>query len=171
MKHPRTSLASFVDHYLSLLTFPADVVAALTAGDINLFEAEQLARLTRERLGLPPAQAKRRVLRCSPCTYKPKRRARGYDCEINELLRASAVEAREPAAETEVEILEDFAPYDPTHLFWEQVKQLGFAFREICREDITDEEIEELLRVCEPITTILSSRRRKEQTHVVKLQL
>ena len=42
---------------------------------------------------------------------------------------------------TELEDLEDFDPYDFTHLFWEQLKQLGFAFREIKREDVTDEEI------------------------------
>ena len=37
------SLASFVDHYLRLLDFPADVLAALSRGEINLFEAAQLA--------------------------------------------------------------------------------------------------------------------------------
>jgi hypothetical protein len=59
VKHPHTSLTSFVDHYLRLLDFTADVLAARTAGDINLFEAEHLARLTPEWLSLPPAQAKR----------------------------------------------------------------------------------------------------------------
>ncbi len=51
--------------------------------------------------------------------------------------------------------MEDFDPYDPTHLFWEQLKQLRFAFREIRRVDVTDEEVEELLKVSEPIMAVL----------------
>ena len=48
----RVSLASFVDHYLRVLEFPSDILEALERGAINLFEAEQLARLTPERLGV-----------------------------------------------------------------------------------------------------------------------
>src|SRR5215213_7273726 len=53
------SFASFVDHYLRLLEFPSDVVEALEKGEINLFEAEQLARVTAGRMRIPPIQAKR----------------------------------------------------------------------------------------------------------------
>jgi hypothetical protein len=49
---------------------------------------------------------------------------------------------------------------------------LGFAFREIQREDVTDEEIEELLKASEPILAILSRiQRRREQTKVIKVRL
>jgi hypothetical protein len=54
------SLASFIDHYLRLLDLPSDVLQALSSGDINLFEAEQLERVVAERLVVTPAQAKRR---------------------------------------------------------------------------------------------------------------
>ena len=56
------------------------------------------------------------------------------------LLRAALAEVGETGGglDTELEDLEDFDPYDSTHLFWEQLKQLGFAFREIRREDVTD---------------------------------
>src|ERR1044072_636554 len=37
------SFGSFVDHYLRLPDFPSDVTEALENGEINLFEAEQLA--------------------------------------------------------------------------------------------------------------------------------
>jgi hypothetical protein len=53
------SVASFVDHYLRLLEFPADVTGVLTSGEINLFEAEQLARISAERLGATSDQARR----------------------------------------------------------------------------------------------------------------
>jgi hypothetical protein len=53
------SFASFVDHYLRLPDFPSDVIEVLERGAINLFEAEQLARVTTKRLEGTPSQAKR----------------------------------------------------------------------------------------------------------------
>ena len=68
--------------------------------------------------------------------------------------------------------LEDFDPYDPTHLFWDQIKQLGFALRDIRREDVIDEEIDELLKASEPVLTILAKvQRRKEKKPVMKLKI
>jgi hypothetical protein len=168
------SFASFVDHYLRLLDFPPDVVEALESGDINLFEAEQLARVTAERLGVTPGQAKR--TRVELLTSHLQTRASGGRLRqrVNELLRAPAAESAEAggASASELEDLEDFDPYDSTHLFWEQLKQLGFAFREIRREDVTDPEIEELLKASEPILAILSRiQRRKEQSKVIKVKL
>lgn len=54
-----TSFASFVDHYLRLPDLPSDVIEALENGDINLFEAEQFARVTAFRLEVSPSRAKR----------------------------------------------------------------------------------------------------------------
>jgi hypothetical protein len=168
------SFASFVDHYLRLIDFPADVVEALEGGDINLFEAEQLARVTAERLGVTAVRAKR--IRTELLSSHLQTRASGARLRqrVNELLHTSTeTEGRtgeDPAADSRD--LEDFDPYDSTHLFWEQLKQLGFAFREIRREDVTDAEIEEVLKASEPMLTILSRiQRRKEQAKVIKIQI
>lgn len=170
-----TSFATFVDHYLRLLDFPPDVIEALAKGDINLFEAEQLARVSARRLGLTSGQSKR--MRGELLTSHLQTKASGDRLRrrVNELLSGSAVEAVEsPSGEmaAESEDLEDFDPYDPTHLFWEQLKQLGFAFREIRREDVTDDELEELLTASEPILAILSKirRRKEQQTKVIKVK-
>ena len=169
------SFASFVDHYLRLPDFPSDVIEALENGDINLFEAEQLSRITTGRLGVTASQAKR--TRSELHSSHLQTRASGIRLRqrVNELLRASAAkmgESPDDELAAELEDLEDFDPYDSTHLFWEQLKQLGFAFREIRREDVTDEEIEELLRASEPILSILSRiQRRKEQSKVIKVRL
>ena len=56
----RISVATFVDHYLRILDFPADVLASLSKGEVNLFEAEQLARVTAARLDISQAEAKRK---------------------------------------------------------------------------------------------------------------
>jgi hypothetical protein len=165
----RISVASFVDHYLRLPDFPSDVLPALAAGEINLFEAAQLARLTPARLGVSPAQAKRTRADLLAAHLQTKLSGTRLRERVLELLRAP-----EPVSENGIEPdldLEDFDPYDPTHLFWDQIKQLGFAFREIHREDVTDDEIEELLKASEPILTILSRIRRRKAGAIMRLKI
>lgn len=48
--NPRLNPRSFTEHYLLILQFPADVAEALEALKVNLFEAEQLARLSANAL-------------------------------------------------------------------------------------------------------------------------
>jgi hypothetical protein len=170
-----TSFASFVDHYLRLLDFPSDVIEVLENGDINLFEAEQLARVTAQHLRARPGQAKRKRAELLSSHLQTKASGERLRQRVNELLRASVaetVESTDGELAAELEDLEDFDPYDSTHLFWEQLKQLGFAFREIRREDVSDDEVEELLKASEPILAILSRiQRRKEQSKVIKVKL
>lgn len=168
------SFASFVDHYLRLPDFPSDVIEVLENGDINLFEAEQLARVTAKRLGVTTGQAKRTRAEILSSHLQTRASGERLRQRVNELLRTSTAELEETSSDlaAEMEALEDFDPYDSTHLFWEQLKQLGFAFREIRREDVSGEEIEELLKASEPILAILRRiRRRKEQSKVVKVKL
>jgi hypothetical protein len=170
----RISFASFVDHYLRLPDFPPDVIRALENGDINLFEAEQFARVNAVRLGVTGDSAER--TRADLLSSHLQTRASGERLRrrINELLQATATDSEATDADSAgaLEDLEDFDPYDSTHLFWEQLKQLGFAFREIRREDVTNEEIEELLKASEPILAILSRiQRRKEQSKVIKVKI
>lgn len=51
----QVSFASVVDHYLRLPDFPADVIELLESGGTNLFEAEQLARVTAGRMTVSPS--------------------------------------------------------------------------------------------------------------------
>jgi hypothetical protein len=151
------------------------VIGVLESGDINLFEAEQLARVTAQRLGVTHGQAKRKRAELLSSHLRTKASGERLRLRVNELLHAPVAQTREGTdgeLAAALEELEDFDPYDSTHLFWEQLKQLGFAFREIRREDVTDEEIEELLKSSEPILSILSRiQRRKEQTKVIKVKL
>jgi hypothetical protein len=49
---------------------------------------------------------------------------------------------------------------------------LGFALRDIRREDVQNEEIDELLKASEPVLTILSRiQRRKEKKTVMRLKI
>jgi hypothetical protein len=164
------SLASFVDHYLRLLDFPSDVTEALNNGEINLFEASQLARLTPQRLNSTPSQAKRTRTDLLSTHLQTKESGPRLRQRVNELLRALTDEAGISENTYLEPDLEDFDPYDPTHLFWDQIKQLGFALRDIRREDVIDEEIDELLKASEPILNILARiQRRKERLAPKKL--
>lgn len=165
------SLSSFVDHYLRLLEFPADVLESLSVGEINLFEAEQLARLTAERLSVGTARAKH--LRAELLSTHLQARLSGERLRqrVAEMLRTSANETGEETVEATNLDLEDFDPYDPTHLFWDQIKQLGFALRNIRREDIADEEIDELLKASEPVLAILSRIQRRREKKTAKIQI
>ncbi|MDT5063171.1 MAG: hypothetical protein QOH63_3630 [Acidobacteriota bacterium] len=166
------SLASFVDHYLRLLDFPADVLAALSRGEINLFEAAQLARVTLMRLGSTSSGAKRRRADLLSTHLQTKESGPRLRQRVNEILYDSANQAQAAEVVDLGQDLEDFDPYDPTHLFWDQIKQLGFALRGIRPEDVNDEEIDELLRVSEPVLTILARiQRRKERVAVKKLAI
>jgi hypothetical protein len=165
------SISSFVDHYLRLLDFPSEVLEALSSGSINLFEAEQLARITPERLNVSPAEARRTRTGLLSTHLQTRLSGERLRQRVAEILRVSANEADKPAA-TRLELdLEDFDPYDPTHLFWDQIKQLGFALRDIRREDVTDEEIDELLEASEPVLTILARIQRRKERKTLKLQI
>jgi hypothetical protein len=164
------SLASFVDHYLRLLDFPVDVLAALREGEINLFEAAQLARVTAERLGSTSNQVKRSRADLLSTHLQTKESGPRLRQRVNELLHASTNEAKAAQVVDFVQDLEDFDPYDPTHLFWDQIKQLGFALRDIRPEDVNDEEIDELLRVSEPVLTVLARIQRRKDRKTLKLE-
>jgi hypothetical protein len=150
------------------------VVKALTRGEINLFEAEQFVRVTPQRLGVTPYKAKHTRGELLSSHLQTRASGERLRRRVNELLLTSSAKACEPStddnAASESEDLEDFDPYDSTHLFWEQIKQLGFAFRTIRREDVDDEEIEELLKTSEPIMAVLRKiQRRKEHAKVIKM--
>lgn len=166
------SISSFIDHYLRLLDFPADVLEALSSGDINLFEASQLARLTPERLNVSPPQAKRTRTELLSTHLQARLSGGSLRQRVAELLLASSTEAAVTVENSPQDVdLEDFDPYDPTHLFWDQIKQLGFALRDIRREDVTDEEIDELLRASEPVLTVLARIQRRKERKTIKLEI
>lgn len=163
------SLASFVDHYLRLLDFPVDVLKALDADEINLFEAAQLARISHLRLNVISEQAKRTRTDLLSTHLQTKESGPRLRQRVNELLRASTNEVRDAGGAAPEFDLDDFDPYDPTHLFWDQIKQLGFALREIQREDVEDQEIDELLKASEPVLTILARIQKRREKKPLKL--
>jgi hypothetical protein len=89
---------------------------------------------------------------------------------VAEILHVSSAQIADSSESSPDLDLEDFDPYDPTHLFWDQIKQLGFALRDIRREDVLDEEIDELLQASEPVLIILARIQKRKERKTLKLE-
>jgi hypothetical protein len=164
----RMSVATFVDHYLRMLDFPADVLASLSNGEVNLFEAEQLARVTAARLDVSQVEAKRKRAEFLSAHLKSRSSGERLRRRINELLSPPKLDGVPSTPSSDIiepnADLEDFDSYDSTHLLWQQIKQLGFAFRNITREDVTDEDLEQLIEACDPVMNILRRIQSRKQS-------
>ena len=165
----RVSLNSFIGQYLLILDFPSDVREALSDGRVNLQEAAQLARLTPKRLGVTQSEACRtraEVLRSHLAVHGSQTRLR---VRVKELLGETREEAvsSESMASVVARVDEMLAvdPSDTRHLFWEEMKRLFFAMREVEREDLNDEILEEFLSAADGVSNVLYriERRRRER--------
>jgi hypothetical protein len=169
------SVRSFVGQYLTILDFPRDVSEALERGDVNLFEAHQLARLTAKRLGGTDGEARslrRRLLEAHLL-------AQGSGTLLRARVREMLGEFREPdPTETEVvavskadELLEA-DPLDASHLFFEELRMISRALREIGPEEVTDEDLSEIMPAVDQIALTLQKiarRREREQAKILRI--
>lgn len=167
----RISLQSFVGQHLRVLRFPTDVQAALAAGEVNLQEAAQLARLTPERLGCSTAEAQARraeVLRTHLSVQGSQTRLRTRVKETLGEIRAQEVNAAEMSAVVgRVDEMLEIDPSDARHLFWEEMKRLFFSMREIQPEDLDEQILGDFLAAMDEVSNVLHRievrRRRREQ--------
>src|SRR5947209_84252 len=169
------SVRSFVGQYLPILNFSKDIREALERGDINLFEAHQLARLTAKRLGSTDAQARslrKRLLEAHLV-------AQGSGTMLRQRVKEALGELCEPdPTETEVlavgkadELLEA-DPLDASHLFFEELRMISRALREIGPAEVTDEDLSEIMPAVDQITlTLQKIARRKERAQAKRLNI
>lgn len=172
-RETRISVRSFVGHYLPILDLQRDVREALERGDLNLFEAHQLARLTSKKLGGTDAEARSRRRRLLEAHLL----AQGSGTLLRQRVKEALGELREPdPIETEVmavskadELLEA-DPLDASHLFFEELRMISRALREIGPEEVTDEDLAEIMPAVDQITlTLQKIARRKEREQAKKL--
>jgi hypothetical protein len=165
----RVSLSSFIGQYLPILHFPADVTDALSSGDLNLQEAAQLARLTAERLNCPVQTARvrrREIVQAHLAVHGSQTRLRSrvkellgetHEMEISSKSMASVVE--------KIDEMLEIDPADTRHMFWEEMKRIFFAMREVEPEDLDDEIMEEFLSAMDGVSNVLHriEKRRRER--------
>jgi hypothetical protein len=174
-RETRLSVRSFVGQYLPILDFPRDVLEALERGDLNLFEAHQLARLTARRLGGTDTEA----LSLRKKLLESHLLAQGSGTMLRQRVKEAVGELREPnPAETELvalgkadELLEA-DPLDASHLFFEELRMVSRALREIGPEEVTDDDLSEIMPAVDQITlTLQKIARRKVREQAKKLRI
>lgn len=167
------SVRSFVGQYLPILEFPEDVLEPLERGDINLFEAHQLARLTAKRMGVTETEARshRRKL------LEAHLRAQGSGARLRERVKEALGELSEPSP-TEIEIvalgkadeLLEADPLDSTHLFFEELRRISRALREIEPEDLTEDDLDSVMPVLDQLSAVLYQIGEKKKRQRQQLQ-
>lgn len=172
----RVSLSSFIGQYLPLLNFPADVVEALSSGHINLQEAAQLARLTPERMDTTPNGARklRREIVHSHLAMKGSQNA--LRARVSELLGETVgVSSTEMTAVVQrVDELLEIDPADKRHFFYEEMKRLFYAMRQIEPEDVDDAGLEAFMRASDELSNVLYGfelKRRQREKSARKFQI
>lgn len=174
----RVSVSSFIGQYLPLLQFPSDVTDALSSGHVNLQEAAQLARLTAERLDCSSQAARARrgeLLQQHLAVQGSQTRLRS---RVKELLG----ETQEPEISsesmaqvvTQVDEMLEIDPHDTRHMFWEEMKRIFFAMREIRPEDLDDETMDEFMSAMDQLSNILyriEKKRQKRERPTVVLKI
>lgn len=174
----RVSVSSFIGQYLALLQFPSDVTGALSSGHINLQEAAQLARLSAVRLGSSSAAARARrseILQQHLAVQGSQTRLRA---RVKELLGETSVPEVTAEGMTAIiaradELLE-IDPSDTRHMFWEEMKRLFFAMREIEPEDLDEQTMDDFLQAMDGVSNVLyriEKRRQKRARHGEKLSV
>jgi hypothetical protein len=165
----RVSLSSFIGLYLRILDFPADVNVALDQGEINLQEATLLARLTADRLEISPAKAstlRREVLNAH---LKSQGSQNSLRARVKELLGETNFVSAATMTNTVRQVDELLAvdPQDKRHLFYEEIRNLFYALREIRPEDLDDQALETFSEAADRLSAVLFSilqkRRHKER--------
>jgi hypothetical protein len=170
----RIDLNSFIGQYLPILGFPSDVLDALTSGQINLQEAAQLARLTPERLSCSAQAARARrveMLKQHLAVQGSQTRLRA---RVKEILGETDAQAVSSENMTEVvahvdELLE-IDPQDARHLFWEEMKRIFFAMREVQLEDLDEETMEEFMRAMDGVSNVLYRIEKRRKGRGVKIE-
>lgn len=162
------SVRSFVGQYLPIFDFPRDVRQALERSEVNLFEAHQLARLTAVRLGSTDAEARARRRKLLEAHLLTQESGAGLRERVKEMLGESGEPSASRTESLAVEKADELLminPLDSTHLFYEELRRIGRAIREVVPEDLTTEDLDKLMLVLDQLGMVLFQiERRKQQT-------
>lgn len=165
----RISIRTFVGHYLPILGWPPDVIAALDHGDLSRLEAAQVARITADRLGVKEREA----IKIRGEITSAHIRSQGSQTALREKTREALGELTLVTSEKMTEAVERVYnllrvdPSDLRHLFYEQMKDFFFALRDVQPHEIDDSTLDLLTRradeLMEVVYTIQRARKQREK--------
>lgn len=166
----RVSLSSFVGLYLRTLHFPADLQTALERSDLTLQEAMLLARLTPKRLALSAAKAEALRHEMLAAHLHAQGSQNSLRDRVRELLGESNLVSSETVAAT-VQTIDELLKVDPQdkrHLFYEQIKNLFYAMKEIKPEDVDEKSLAEFSKASDALFMVINfihnRRKQREKT-------
>jgi hypothetical protein len=171
----RVSLNSFTSLYIRILNFSSDIVEALNAGNINLFEATQLSRLTAERLKLTPVKARDlrgEIIRSHVMAQgsEASLRARVIDQLSEQTVQPVNKESGNLGIDVVDELIE-IDPYDTRHLFWEELRRIALALRYVTPEDVDDKILDDFLSASDQLSNVLARVEKRRQQRDSQQQL
>jgi hypothetical protein len=166
----RVALNSFLGQYLLILDFPSDVRDALSDGRMNLQEAAQLARLTAQRLVCPESEARRtrrEVLQSHVAVQGSQTRLRARVKELlGEVSTSSVSSEGVTAVVAKADELLEVDPGDSRHMFWEEMKRLFYAMKEMEPEDLDEEMMDDFLAAMDGVSNVIVRiERRRQERH------
>jgi len=163
----RVSLNSFISLYVRILDFPSDIVEALVASDINLFEATQLSRLTAERLNMISGKARElrgEIIRAHMMAQGSEAGLRAR--VIDQLSEKTAQPVNRESGNSVIDVVDELIeidPYDTRHLFWEELRRIALALRNVTPEDIDDKILDDFLSASDQLSTVLARVEKRRQ--------
>lgn len=161
----RISVQTFAGHYLPLLDWPPDVLAALMRSELSRLEAAQIARITAARLGVKERQAaqiRAEIIHTHARAQSSQTALREQVREVLGELTLVTSEKMTAAVERVDEMLE-INPADRRHLFYEQMKDFFFALRDIQPDELDEATLDLLLRQADELMNIIFSVQRKRK--------
>jgi hypothetical protein len=164
----RVSLNSFTGVYVRLLGFPRDVLRALVTGEVTLFEAAQLARLTEEKLGSSAAEAKRQrkeFLKTHNITQGSQARLKA---RIDDRLGINSALGPQVPTDSAIELVDNLIevdPYDSRHLFWEELRRISASLRNVRLEDVNERTLKELLPITDRLSQTLDRIQKRRENY------
>jgi len=67
-----------------------------------------------------------------------------------------------------VSMVLDVGPSDARHMFWEEMKRLFFAMREVEPEDLDDETMDDFLKAVDQVSNIIQRIEKKKRAENIK---
>lgn len=161
----RVSISSFVGLYLRILRFPSDIQGALDRSEVTLQEATILARLTPERLEVSVAEATATRHQILAAHLKAQGSQSSLRERVKEVLGEANLVSGETMASTvqKVDQLLEVDPEDKRHLFYEEMKNLFYAMREIEPEDVDEKAMEAFSDAADRLASVIYSIQQKRK--------
>jgi hypothetical protein len=167
----RVSLSSFVGLYLRILNLPNDVLRVLEESKITLQEAIILSRLTPERLSVSHQKAFAIRQEIIDAHIKTQASQNTLRAKVKEVLGETNIISSQTLI-ANVEMVDKMLELDPTdkrHLFYEQIKNLVFAIRQIQPEDIGDELLADFNTASDELFRVINSAKNRHKQKLPSL--